>query len=780
MNEKTPRRQILRVLALAGGLGSLSVTGSAEGSPGSSSDEPLRIDESSGSVVTVSDHDLRRIEYGETKRGSIDTRDPTGYVGYYEPVEFRGSEGDRITISMESETGDMVLGLLDPAGDVVASDDDGGFGYNSEISSFELDTSGTYTIIATSYNEGATFEYDLTLTKEGSSSESDDSSGFGSSDEDLRRISAGETKTGTIDQSDPHGYNGYYEPVEFRADEGDRVTVEMVSDRGDTYLMLLGPNGDRLVQDDDGYGSDYNSRISDYEVDDNGEFTIVATSYDPQAEFDYSLSLEIEEAEPHTEESSQSEQTEEPDDHHDTSETSSSRIEYGDTVVGELDSSDSRGYRGEYDAYTFRAERGDRIEVEMRSRGDTYLILLDPNGSVVARNDDGLSDYDSKIDDIQLNSSGEYRIIATSYSTRARFEYELSLRRLGSSESVDDDTTSTRSSSDQQEIPDAVADADLSEVLPLSVASYENESGPAGSSGELLAFSGGFGLREAQSDNYLSLPTGIPGLFNWDSSGQSLVGNVGGNINLWPQALSDGFNFTVLDEGGDFHPFFYDDQIVFYRDGLPHAITNTSEIVDAAENRYSIPPEVEELRYTPALTSSVGLNVYGPRGSLPDIRDREVHLLTVQAQVPGTRSTLLITLRAGYGDIGSRYQNLAGGSPKSHLNIEVGLRRPRRTFFNLHAGMDVNANGSVCLWAYEPALRQHYNVPTPQVRACDSAIDDWVRFVSQYLNNYRWQIQAYQQINAVRLAYSVVGALRNVLVYLALIGGSILMSPFAS
>lgn len=109
---------------------------------------------------------------------------------------------------------------------------------------------------------------------------------------DLRSITYGETKTGEIDGSDPTGYRGRYEPVTFDGTAGDVVTITLTT-TDDPYLVLLAPDGTRVASNDD-HGSlrDLNARIEEYELRSSGEYTIVATSYDSRATFEYELALE--------------------------------------------------------------------------------------------------------------------------------------------------------------------------------------------------------------------------------------------------------------------------------------------------------------------------------------------------------------------------------------------------------------------------------------------------------------------------------------------------------
>jgi|GEM_PF-2278034 len=233
--------------------------------------------EQTGTQTPTQGADLRSISYGQTRFGEIDSTDPTGYYGHYEPVEFEASEGDVVTATMESG-GDTRLILLDPTGQVVAENDDYGGGLNSQIDRVGPLTSGTYTIVATTYTEDSLLEYNLSLEQTGTQTA------------DLRSISYGQTRSGEVDSTDPTGYYGHYEPVEFEASEGDVVTVTMESG-GDTRLILLDPTGQEIAENDD-YDGDLNSQISEIGPLTSGTYTIVATTYSEDSLLEYSLSLE--------------------------------------------------------------------------------------------------------------------------------------------------------------------------------------------------------------------------------------------------------------------------------------------------------------------------------------------------------------------------------------------------------------------------------------------------------------------------------------------------------
>lgn len=74
-----------------------------------------------------------------------------------------GSEGDRVTIRLESEEFDTVLEIWGPDLVRIADDDDGGVGTNSLIDGFSLPGSGTYSIVARGYDRGEQGRYTLSV-----------------------------------------------------------------------------------------------------------------------------------------------------------------------------------------------------------------------------------------------------------------------------------------------------------------------------------------------------------------------------------------------------------------------------------------------------------------------------------------------------------------------------------------------------------------------------------------------------------------------------------------
>lgn len=116
---------------------------------------------------------------------------------------------------------------------------------------------------------------------------------------DLRSIlipenhSESNTQYGEIDGDDPilNGTNQYYEPVMLNAEAGDRINVTMSSIAHNPELQLRNPNGTTIAIDDDS-GEGNSARFETLRLNHTGQYTLVATSAEPNSSFDYTLTVE--------------------------------------------------------------------------------------------------------------------------------------------------------------------------------------------------------------------------------------------------------------------------------------------------------------------------------------------------------------------------------------------------------------------------------------------------------------------------------------------------------
>lgn len=370
------------------------------------------------------------INPGDTVNGTI-TADSTGQARYV----FGGTAGAEVVITMSSNDFDAYLVLIDFNGNTVREDDDSGGRLNAQIT-VTIPEDGAYTIIATSLrayrSEGqfvATGDFTLSLTVSG-----------GSTQPVATPIQATPTQfvpTPTLafstpvptpaqatptplppTQSDVVGNIGYGESVtssipqnfaqqqyRFSANSGDTVEITLSSADFDSYLFLYDSAGVVLAQDDDGAG-DRNARIV-YTIPANGEYVIGADSFgnvvgiNPAfGAFTLTLNLQGTGIVPPVETPVV---TPEPSD--------DGVIELGETVNGNFSSEVVEGY------YTFNGNTGDIVTIRLQSDDvDTYLILQDAEGNVIAENDDSGGTLNSQIGPFQLTADAEYTIIASTYS----------------------------------------------------------------------------------------------------------------------------------------------------------------------------------------------------------------------------------------------------------------------------------------------------------------------------------------------------------------------------
>ena len=181
-----------------------------------------------------------------------------------------------------------------------------------------------------------------------------------------------------------------------RADE--QVTVELTSEAFDTYLELRGPAGELVMENDDG-GDDLNSLIENQTLDESGDYTVVARAYDDDDRGgQYSLLLR-------------------------RGVSDRRRLVVGTPASATLSGSGS-------DRWTFTGRADEQVTVELTSEAfDTYLELRGPAGELVMANDDGGDGRNSLIENQTLDESGDYTVVARSYSDSQGGPYTLSVRR---------------------------------------------------------------------------------------------------------------------------------------------------------------------------------------------------------------------------------------------------------------------------------------------------------------------------------------------------------------
>jgi WD40 repeat protein len=270
------------------------------------------------------------------------------------PLE--GQAGEIIEVSLESQAFDTYVYLLDGQGKVLDQNDDDGSSSNSQLV-YQLPTDGTYQIVATSYEEGKTGDYEIEVrvdrtsiglaggvnqvefspngqyiatvsndgtarlwNRQGQALSSMARVASLVSDPQLDRIALisgnsfvrlltweqmaqfktevlrpRETDTLTIQSelyTNHFGAKTYAKryPLEERK-AGEIIEVSLESQAFDTYVYLLDGQGKVLDQNDDG-GSSNNSRLV-YQLPTDGDYQIVATSYEEGTTGDYGIEVRV-------------------------------------------------------------------------------------------------------------------------------------------------------------------------------------------------------------------------------------------------------------------------------------------------------------------------------------------------------------------------------------------------------------------------------------------------------------------------------------------------------
>ena len=286
---------------------------------------------------------------------------------------FTGRADEQVTVELTSEAFDTYLELLGPAGELVMEDDDGGDDLNSLIENQTLDESGDYTVVARAYDDDGGGQYSLLLRRGVSG---------------RRRLVVGTPASATL-------LGSWSDRWTFTGRAGDQVTVELTSEAFDTYLELLGPAGELVMENDDG-GDNRNSLIENQTLDESGDYTVVARAYDDDGGGQYSLLLR-------------------------RGVSGRRRLVVGTPASATLLGSGS-------DRWTFTGRAGDQVTVELTSEAfDTYLELLGPAGELVMENDDGGDDRNSLIENQTLDESGDYTVVARAYDGSGDGLYTLSV-----------------------------------------------------------------------------------------------------------------------------------------------------------------------------------------------------------------------------------------------------------------------------------------------------------------------------------------------------------------
>jgi hypothetical protein len=345
------------------------------------------------------------ISVGDTVNGTLD--DETPRVLY----TFEGDRDHGVTITLISTDFDAYLVLQNPAGDVVAEDDDSAGRLNSQID-ITLPESGVYTIIATSLREFrsngefiATGDFTLSLESSSGGIVATATPTQFSGDLPAHAIAIGGSVNGSLSFDNPE------EEYSFSASAGDVVTITLESLDFDSYLFLYDSSGFELQYDDDSAGN-LNSRVGPYEIPADGDYTIRASSFgyvnNSESESgSYTLTLSAAEVR---------------------------AIEYTQEISDEITATNP------FFVYTFTAEQGDVISVSLNtSSASVYISLADEDDSF-SRETFGGSDI---LGPITVASTGQYTLTVETYDPSEEAVFTILVDQVTPEEIAYNETVTT-------------------------------------------------------------------------------------------------------------------------------------------------------------------------------------------------------------------------------------------------------------------------------------------------------------------------------------------------
>ncbi|XAM00660.1 pre-peptidase C-terminal domain-containing protein [Phycisphaeraceae bacterium D3-23] len=228
-----------------------------------------------------------------------------------------------------------------------------------------------------------------------------------------------------------------FDSYTFEASAGDRIVIEMTSTEVDTYLALDSDTMAEVLENDDAGEATTNSKI-EYTATADGEFLVIATCYDPEARGEYTVTITVT---PGAGGGNIDEDMD--DDTHDAVDG-----QHAESVTLVLDNTEPRVEQGtlsdddpvreaddrHYDAYTFVAEEGERIAIDLRSEQvDPYLSVMGPGLDEPVENDDYNNSRRHSRVEFVAPAAGEYTVHATCFDKDDRGDYTLS---FGGSTSV--------------------------------------------------------------------------------------------------------------------------------------------------------------------------------------------------------------------------------------------------------------------------------------------------------------------------------------------------------
>ena len=220
---------------------------------------------------------------GRLSRADARLRDSSVYQAW----RFDAQAGQIIQADVSSTAFDAYAILQNASDSVLARDDDSGGGHNARII-FTIPATGTYYVLANSYQRGSFGAYTVRLRSLGMASGGNAPGGVLPGT--VGQIMKGQTMSGRLSPTDPKLSDGsVFQAWTYIGTAGETVTVDVVSTEFDAYALVQDGNGVKLAADDDA-GGGTNARIT-YTLPYSGAYRIIANTYRQGSFGAFSLSV---------------------------------------------------------------------------------------------------------------------------------------------------------------------------------------------------------------------------------------------------------------------------------------------------------------------------------------------------------------------------------------------------------------------------------------------------------------------------------------------------------